>query len=288
MKHSVWWELTSLPSFTPLQGDKKTDVLIIGGGMAGLLCAHMLKQARVSYILVEADRLCSGVTKNTTAKITAQHGLIYHKLLRRFGMERTRMYLEANLAAIREFRTLCGTIDCAFEEQTSCVYSQWDAKKTELEITALDQLDMGIPTASVYGLIGTNGAGKTTVINMLSGVLTPTGGKILLVMEGRWENIWDCFLEVPKDSLVLSVDDDDFLKAHEVLGEHQILLGGLKLGDTRLKKFDQIKDDIKRVIDTCAPGGGLILNTDKGFLTPGDVNPTLIECYNFAHEYSKK
>ena len=140
MKHSVWWELTSLPSFTPLQGDKKTDVLIIGGGMAGLLCAHMLKQARVSYILVEADRLCSGVTKNTTAKITAQHGLIYHKLLRRFGMERTRMYLEANLAAIREFRTLCGTIDCAFEEQTSCVYSQWDAKKTELEITALDQL----------------------------------------------------------------------------------------------------------------------------------------------------
>ena len=115
-----------------------------------------------------------------------------------------------------------------------------------------------------------------------------SGGKILLVMEGRWENIWDCFLEVPKDSLVLSVDDDDFLKAHEVLGEHQILLGGLKLGDTRLKKFDQIKDDIKRVIDTCAPGGGLILNTDKGFLTPGDVNPTLIECYNFAHEYSKK
>lgn len=114
------------------------------------------------------------------------------------------------------------------------------------------------------------------------------GGKIFLVMEGRWENIWDCFLEVPKDSLILNVDDDDFLKVHERLGDHQILCGGLKLADTRLKSFDQMKDDLKRVIDTCAPGGGFLFSADKGFLTPGDVNPTLIECYNFAHEYSKK
>lgn len=118
--------------------------------------------------------------------------------------------------------------------------------------------------------------------------ISSQGGKILLVMEGRWEKIWDCFLEVPKDSLVLAVDDDDFLQAHKALGEYQILCGGLKLADTRLKKFDDIQDNIKRVIDTCAPGGGFIFSTDKGFLTPGDVNPTLIECYNFAHEYSKK
>ncbi len=118
--------------------------------------------------------------------------------------------------------------------------------------------------------------------------VSSAGGKIFLIMEGRWEKIMDCFLEIPKDSVVLAVDDDDFLKVHEVLGDHQILCGGLKLADTRLKKFEEIKDDIKRIIDTCAPGGGLIFSTDKGFLTPGDVNPTLIECFNFAHEYSKK
>lgn len=114
------------------------------------------------------------------------------------------------------------------------------------------------------------------------------GGKIFLVMEGRWEKIMECFLEVPKDSLVLNVDDDDILKVHQVLGDHQILCGGLKLGDTRLNTFDQMKDDVKRVIDTCAPGGGFLFSADKGFLTPGDINPTLIECYNFAHEYSSK
>lgn len=114
------------------------------------------------------------------------------------------------------------------------------------------------------------------------------GGKIYLIMEGRWESIMDCFLEVPKDSLILHVDDDDFLKVHEKLGHHQILCGGIKLADTRLKKFDDIKDDVKRLIDTCAPGGGFLLNTDKNFLTPGDINPTVMECYNFAHEYSSK
>lgn len=114
------------------------------------------------------------------------------------------------------------------------------------------------------------------------------GGKQYIILEGRWENIWDCFLELPKDSVVLHVDDDDFLKAHELLGDHQILVGGLKATDTRMKKFEDIKDDIKRVIDTCAPGGGFIFTTDKAMVTPGDVNPTLIECFNFAHEYSKK
>ena len=118
--------------------------------------------------------------------------------------------------------------------------------------------------------------------------MASNGGKILLCMEGRWENIWECFLEVPKDSLVLTVDDDDFLKAHEVLGDHQILVGGLKAADVRLKSFEELKDGIKRVIDTCAPGGGFIFSPNKVLLSSGDVNQTLIDCYNFAHEYSKK
>lgn len=113
------------------------------------------------------------------------------------------------------------------------------------------------------------------------------GSKIYLSMEGSWEGIMECFLEVPKDSVVLNVDDDDILKVHALLGHHQILCGGLKLVDARMKPFDQLKDQIKRVIDTCAPGGGFLFCTDKGLLTRGDINPTLIACYNFAHEYSK-
>lgn len=114
------------------------------------------------------------------------------------------------------------------------------------------------------------------------------GGKAYIVLEGRWEKIWHRFLELPKDSCILHVDDDDMCKANAELGHHQILCGGLKSADTRLKSLNEIKDDIKRVIDECAPGGGFLFCTDKAWIAPGDVNQTLIDAYNFAQEYSKK
>ena len=114
------------------------------------------------------------------------------------------------------------------------------------------------------------------------------GGQIFLILEGKWGGMADSFMDAPKDSFILAVDDDDVFDIYERVGHHQIICGGLRLADTRLKKFEDIRDDIKRVIDTCAPGGGFLFMTDKAFVTPGDVNKTLIECYNFAHEYSKK
>ncbi len=115
-----------------------------------------------------------------------------------------------------------------------------------------------------------------------------SGAKAYIILEGKWDRLLPYFLELPKDSCVLHVDDDDFIKTYELLGQHQILIGGLKASDCRLKKFEDIKDDVKRVIDTCAPGGGFLFSNDKGWLTPGDLNPTVVEAYNFAHEYSKK
>ena len=140
--NSLWSATQSLPSFPALEGHRKTDVLIIGGGITGILCAHFLKEAGVDYILVEADRICRGVTGSTTAKITAQHGLIYHKLLLRFGAERARMYLEANRAALEQYRLLCAHIDCDFEEKDNYVYSIDAPVKLEQELKALDRLGL--------------------------------------------------------------------------------------------------------------------------------------------------
>jgi len=95
---SVWEENSVRPYFAPLKESIKTDVLIIGGGMAGILTAYMLKKQGTDCVLVEANRICSGITKNTTAKITLAHGLIYDKLIRRFGREKahelTKLYEE--------------------------------------------------------------------------------------------------------------------------------------------------------------------------------------------------
>lgn len=89
---SLWERTWKRTEFTRLEKDIKTDVLIIGGGMARILCAYMLHHAGIPYVLAEAETICSGITKNTTAKITAQHGLIYDKLLRVFGTDRARQY----------------------------------------------------------------------------------------------------------------------------------------------------------------------------------------------------
>ncbi len=137
---SIWTKTAQLPQFEPLRSDLNTDVLIIGGGLAGVLCAYKLARAGVDYALVEADRICGGITKNTTAKITSQHGLIYDKLIREFGAEQARLYLEANQGALEEYRALCKNIDCDFEEQDAFVYSIDKRWKLERELKALHRL----------------------------------------------------------------------------------------------------------------------------------------------------
>lgn len=134
---SVWTETTELPRFGALEKSIDTDVLVIGGGISGILCAHALQKAGVDYVLVEADRICGGVTKNTTAKVTSQHGLIFHKMLRRFGKTRTALYLEANEKALDAYRELVRSIDCDFEERDAYVYSLRDRAKIEREVAAL-------------------------------------------------------------------------------------------------------------------------------------------------------
>ena len=137
---SIWARTAALPSFGPLEGDLKTDVLIVGGGLAGLLCAYSLRRAGADCALVEADRLCGGVTGRTTAKLTFQHGLIYHKLLQTFGPERARLYLEANRGALNRLRELCRDIDCDFQERDSYVYALRDRRALDRELEALARL----------------------------------------------------------------------------------------------------------------------------------------------------
>lgn len=138
--HSLWSETVTLPSFESLNKNIKTDVLIIGGGITGILCAHYLHQAGINYVLVEANTSCSGVTKNTTAKITSQHGLIYHSILKKYGMDTAGLYLEANEAALWEYRKLSEETLCDFVEETNYVYSLTNRKKLEQELDTLHKL----------------------------------------------------------------------------------------------------------------------------------------------------
>ncbi len=137
---SVWRENSEMPSFPRLERDMKTDVLIVGGGIAGILCAYFLHKRGVKYALLEKDRICSGTTQNTTAKITFQHGLVYDKMIKDHGLGKTKGYLEANERAFEEFAKMCKNIDCDYEIKDNFVYSLRERAKLEREITALSKL----------------------------------------------------------------------------------------------------------------------------------------------------
>ena len=138
--HSLWSETVTLPSFEALNKNEKTDVLVIGGGITGILLAHHLQQSGVNYILLEADTILNGITKNTTAKITSQHGLIYHKIGKKYGLDAAGLYLEANEAALWEYRRLSKEILCDFVDETNYVYTLTSPDKLEKELDTLHKL----------------------------------------------------------------------------------------------------------------------------------------------------
>ncbi len=129
-----------MPEFPTLKEDVKTDVLIIGGGIAGILTAFFLHKQGVDYILVEKSRICSGNTQNTTAKITFQHGLIYNKILKDIGTDGARLYLNAHKSAFKKYEQLCQNIDCDYEKRDNYVYSVNCREKLENELEALEQI----------------------------------------------------------------------------------------------------------------------------------------------------
>lgn len=111
--------------------------------------------------------------------------------------------------------------------------------------------------------------------------------KVVLSLQGRWMHILDCYLEFPKDSCVIMVDDDDVIEVKHTVGVNQIIGGGIKLQNIRLSSFDENKDYAKKIIDSCAPGGGFIFTSDKSCTCTGDINQNLIDIFNFAHEYTQ-
>lgn len=147
---SIWSDTVNLPKFPSLKKDISTEVLIIGGGMAGILCAYFLKKQGVKCALVEAAQIGGGVTCDTTAKITAQHGTIYHMLYKQLGVEKASAYLRANEQAFACYRQMCKGMDCDFEEKDAYVYSRQNVSVLEQEVDTLR--DMGFAAEFVNDL----------------------------------------------------------------------------------------------------------------------------------------
>ena len=123
--NSYWVETSTRPTFPTLDKNIDTDVCIIGAGITGIMSAYMLLNKGLKITLIDKGEICDGVTQNTTAKITSQHGLIYNYLEVTFGTEFAKLYLESNQKAIDTIGSIVKkeNIECEFERTDNYIYT---------------------------------------------------------------------------------------------------------------------------------------------------------------------
>ncbi len=140
--NTLWNETVQIPARSPLPGDLTADLAVIGGGMAGILTAFYLSQRGKQVVVLEADRIGNGQTSGTTAKLTIQHGLIYHSLRKKRGPAIAALYKEANEQAFQEMERLIKnrSISCDLEKQPSFLYTRTDETPLHREYEAAKAL----------------------------------------------------------------------------------------------------------------------------------------------------
>jgi len=151
--HSFWRESLTLPHYPALNDDIETEVAVIGAGIAGLSTALLLAEAGKQVVVLEADRIGSGTTGYTTAKVSSQHGMVYDRLIRTLGEEQARLYYEANEEALDFIRNRVEeeAIDCDFERQDAYLY----VESSKVMLKALQK------EKNAYEKLGINGGDAT-------------------------------------------------------------------------------------------------------------------------------
>ena len=150
---SIWKSTVQFPERETLKGDTEVENLVIGGGMAGILIAFLLQRKGREVMVIEAKRVASGQTGNTTAKITAQHGLIYDKLIHKVSFGKALQYAQANVDAMEKYERLIAEegIECHLKHLPAFLYTTQEDMISELRREAEAAKELGLEARFVKG-----------------------------------------------------------------------------------------------------------------------------------------
>ena len=140
MNKSLWLDTTPLPTYQHLTKNIEADLCIVGAGITGITLAYVLRKSGLKIALIDSGQLLHGATAYSTAKLTAQHHIIYHDLIQNYGECSAKRYANAQISAIEFVKRT--NIECDLEHLSSYVYTQQEehVKVLEEEWNAAKQL----------------------------------------------------------------------------------------------------------------------------------------------------
>jgi glycine/D-amino acid oxidase-like deaminating enzyme/nitrite reductase/ring-hydroxylating ferredoxin subunit len=147
VRGSLWLDTAPAPDRTGGVLPVEAEVVVLGAGIAGLTTAFLLAQAGKQVLVLEAGRVASGVSGHTTAKVTAQHALIYAHLTEWYGQDAAAAYGASQAAALDWLVATAQSleIECELVRADSYVYTTDEARRDDLRAEAEAAQVVGLP-----------------------------------------------------------------------------------------------------------------------------------------------
>lgn len=144
---SLWLDTAPAPDRTGGVLPVEAEVVVLGAGIAGLTTAFLLAQAGREVLVLEAGRVAGGVSGHTTAKVSTQHALIYHRLTQQHGQDVAAAYGASQLSALDWLAATAHSLDieCELVRADSHVYTTDKARVGDLQAEADAAAAVGLP-----------------------------------------------------------------------------------------------------------------------------------------------
>lgn len=190
--NSLWWQYKESSPSNKTKKDIKTDVLIIGGGITGMTTALFLKESDYKVTVIDKSKVGMGSTSLTTGKITILQHLIYQKLEKTVGYDKSYLYLRSQMDACNLVKDIIKqyNIDCDYNISDSYTFTDDEnefksfdkeidiLKRFNIDFEVIKNLPINFP--SIYGIKVKNQAVFNPIkyINNLKRIVYDSGIKI--------------------------------------------------------------------------------------------------------------
>ena len=161
---SIWMATANTPSPSRLKESIRTDVCIIGAGIAGLTTAYLLGLEGRSVVVLDDGVIGGGMTGRTTAHLTNAFDDRYVEIEKLHGAEASRLTAESHTAAINKIHEICSQekIDCEFQWVDGFLFG---ATRDDIKL-----LDDELAASHRAGLVGVEKVARAPLASFDTGV----------------------------------------------------------------------------------------------------------------------